>query len=55
MIRATCRACGRDCSRMYATFKGEPYHFGCLPVKTTRTVLTFEGEEYELKKPGEGE
>ena len=50
MIRAECAACGEDCSHAYATYNGEPYHFGCLPVKPKkqRTVLEFEGERYPL-------
>lgn len=26
-----CYACGRDCSNLYGTYKGYPYHFGCFP------------------------
>lgn len=33
MIKCECTACGEDCSNCYATFKGDPYHFGCLPAR----------------------
>lgn len=30
-IKATCAACGEDCTHANATRNGEVYHFGCLP------------------------
>lgn len=30
-MEMTCTGCGRDCSNAYATWKGSPYHVGCIP------------------------
>src|SRR5262245_12784574 len=30
-LRVECKACGVDCSNGYVTYKGDPYHAGCLP------------------------
>lgn len=31
-MRVECCECGEDCSHAYATHRGYPYHFGCLPL-----------------------
>ena len=33
MIKVTCYGCGKDCSNCYGTWKGYPYHIGCIPAK----------------------
>lgn len=32
-MKVYCTACGEDCSNGYATYYGDPHHFGCIPVK----------------------
>jgi hypothetical protein len=33
MIKMECDACGKDCSNAYATYRGAPYHFSCIPMR----------------------
>lgn len=35
-MRVECFGCGEDCSHAYATYLGDPYHFGCIPVRRNR-------------------
>ena len=40
-----CPRCGEDCSHAYGTYKGYPFHIGCLPVTKSEkaevdTILT---------------
>lgn len=30
-MKVECYGCGGDCSNAYGTYRGYPYHFGCLP------------------------
>lgn len=36
MMKVECFECGEDCSSGYATYKGDPYHFCCLPMPPKR-------------------
>lgn len=35
-LKAQCTACGGDCSQAYGTYRGAPYHFGCIPAKPSK-------------------
>lgn len=35
-IEAQCTACGEDCTRANATYHGDIYHVGCLPIPKWR-------------------
>lgn len=37
-MRAECTGCGRDCSNANATYNGDIYCFGCLPVRKRRNT-----------------
>lgn len=36
MMKVECFGCGEDCSHAYATWRGDPYHFGCIPMRRAR-------------------
>lgn len=40
-INAECAACGGDCSNANATYNGNVYHVGCLPVKKPKSRERF--------------
>lgn len=31
-VRVDCHECGRECSHGFLTHRGQPYHFGCVPL-----------------------
>ncbi len=32
-MKTYCIGCGEDCSHAYGTWHGDPYHFGCIPMR----------------------
>ena len=54
IMKVQCAGCGEDCSHAYATWKGDPYHFGCIPVKPKWKIETaderYDREQQEIRR-----
>lgn len=37
-MKVQCTGCGEDCSHAYATWRGDPYHYGCIPAPEKKPV-----------------
>jgi hypothetical protein len=35
-MKTYCTGCDEDCSHAYGTWMGDPYHFGCIPLRRKR-------------------
>ena len=51
-MKVQCTGCHGDCSRSYGTWRGDPYHFGCIPTKRERPVFETEEEANEAADNG---
>ena len=38
-IPATCAACGQDCTDANVTYRGEVYHYSCVPLPPKRSLV----------------
>lgn len=56
-MKTICTSCGHDCSHAYATWHGDPYHFGCMPLPKNKPRPTDDRKavdaQTELRKQGE--